>query len=404
MRRQIAYEILKEVLFNGRHAHLVLKGRQLDSQDQAFVSALVYTTLQHSMNLDFQFSDLVDKNLPEEIKLIIKIGLAQHFKMDSIPDYAIVSESVDLAKKRGYTRYSGVVNKVLKVVIERGERPLVGTVLKQASLQHSMPMWILNLLSKQYSETFALDYAAYCQEIKPAYVRLNTLKNTKVDDLLIEDKGDGVLVARPELFRSSFFLDGQGLIQDINSQKVVPYLNLELGNTVLDCCCGPGTKTVQIANELNNTGAITGIELHESRTSATEELLERCDVMNTRVITSDVLDFETDTLFDRILLDAPCSGLGVLSHKHDLRYHIYPEDLDDLVLLQKDMLDHVSKMLKVDGIMVYATCTLNKKENERQIKDFLENHDNYELIHEETCDPVATGGDGFYIAQVKRTC
>lgn len=403
MRREIAYEVLKEVLFKGRHAHLVLKGRQLDTQDQAFVSALVYTTLQHSMFLDFQFSDLVDKHLPDEIKLIIKMGLAQHFKMDSIPDYAIVSESVDLAKKRGYQRYSGVVNKVLKVVIARGERPLVGTLLKQASLQHSMPMWIMKLLSKQYSEEFALDYAEYCQKIKPAYVRLNTLKTSVVDQELIEIVGD-TLIAKAELFRSDFFSTGQGLIQDINSQKVVPHLNLSEGQRVLDCCCGPGTKTVQIANLMNNTGSIVGIELHESRTEATRDLLERSGVHNTEVITSDVLDYSSDILFDRILLDAPCSGLGVISHKHDLRYHIQPEDLDDLVLLQSDMLDHVSKMLEVDGTLVYATCTLNKKENERQIQNFLATHDNYECVYEETCNPVETGGDGFYIAELKRTC
>lgn len=401
MRREIAYEVLKEVLFKGRHAHLVLKARHLDSQDQAFVSALVYTTLQHSMYLDFQFSDLVDKNLPVEVKLMIKMGLAQHFKMDSIPDYAIVSESVDLAKKRGYTRYAGVVNKVLKVVIDRGERPLVGTPLKQASLNYSMPMWIMNLLSKQYSEQFALDYAAYCQEIKPAYVRLNTIKNNTVDSNLIEEI-DGHLIAKPELFRSNFFASGQGLIQDINSQKVVPYLDLAEDMSVLDCCCGPGTKTVQIANLMNNKGNIVGIELHESRTEATMELLNRCGVTNTEVITSDVLEYTSKDLFDRILLDAPCSGLGVLSHKHDLRYHITPEDLDDLVLLQKDMLDHVSDMVKVDGIVVYATCTLNKKENERQIKDFLSRHDNYECTYEETCNPQETGGDGFYIAQLRR--
>ena len=402
MRREIAYDVLKDVYFKKRHAHIVLKETKLESQDQAFVSALVYTVLQHSMNLDFQFSDLVDSKLPAEVKLVIKMGLAQHFKMDGVPEYAAVNSSVELAKNKGLGRYSGVVNKVLKKVIERGERPLVGDELKQASLGYSMPMWILKLLKAQYSQEFAIDYAKYCQSIKPVYVRMNGLNPSEVDKSIVESI-DGVLYAKPELFRSNFFEEGLGLVQDINSQRVVPYLNLEEGNSVLDCCCGPGTKTVQIADLLKNTGHIDGVELHQSRSDATVDLLKRCKVTNTQVHTSDVLDFVGDALYDRILLDAPCSGLGVLSHKHDLRYHIDPSNLDDLVLLQKDMLDHVSKQLKVDGILVYATCTLNKKENERQVQDFLSTHDNYELLYDETMNPMETMGDGFYIAQLKRT-
>ncbi len=401
MRREEAYNILSDVFFKGKHAHLALKEKSLPTQDQAFVSALVYTTLQHSMFLDFQFSDFVDSKLPIEVKLIIKMGLAQYFKMDKIPEYAIVNESVELSKSLDYGRYSGVVNKVLKKVIERGERSLVGTELKQASIEHSMPMWIMNLLAKQYSKEFALEYANYCQQIKPSYLRLNGLNNGAFDDsLMIQENGN--LIAKSELFRSHFFLDGLGLIQDINSQKVVETMDLEENLSVLDCCCGPGTKTVQIADLMNNTGKIDGVELHLSRVLSTEELLDRCNVQNAKVYLSNLLDFESEEKYDRILLDAPCSGLGVISHKHDLRYHIQPEDLDDLVLLQKDMLDHVSGLIKDNGIIVYATCTLNKKENERQIDSFLERHSDFELLESSTLNPVKTGGDGFYIAKLRK--
>ncbi len=403
MRRLEAYNVLSDVEFRDRHAHLVLKEKELDPKSQAFVSALVYTVLQHSLFLDYQFQDLVDAKLPKEVALVIKMACAQYFKMDDVPDYALVNEYVELSKTIGKKRYSGVVNAVLKKVIKRGLRPIKETGLKRASIEYSMPLWILNLLSKQYDEKFAIDYAIYCQEIKPSYVRINTLKDYPLDMSYFEEYNNA-LIAKSELFRSDYLENGVVLIQDINSQKVVPFMNLEDNLEVLDCCCGPGTKTSHIAALMNNTGHIDGVELHQSRADKTSELMERVGATNTTIITSDVLEYQTDKKYDRILLDAPCSGLGVLSHKHDLRYHIKPEDLDALVLLQADMLDHVATLLEVDGILVYATCTLNRKENEKQVEAFLARNSNYELLESELCNPMETLGDGFYIAQCRRTC
>ena len=403
MRRLEAYNVLSDVEFRDRHAHLVLKEKELDTKSQAFVSALVYTVLQHSLFLDYQFQDLVDAKLPKEVALVIKMACAQYFKMDDVPDYALVNEYVELSKTIGKKRYSGVVNAVLKKVIKRGLRPIEETGLKRASIEYSMPLWILNLLSKQYDEKFAIDYAVYCQEIKPSYVRINTLKDYPLDMSYFEEYNNA-LIAKSELFRSDYLENGVVLIQDINSQKVVPFMNLEDNLEVLDCCCGPGTKTSHIAALMNNTGQIDGVELHQSRADKTSELMERVGATNATIITSDVLEYQTDKKYDRILLDAPCSGLGVLSHKHDLRYHIKPEDLDALVLLQADMLDHVATLLEVDGILVYATCTLNRKENEKQVEAFLARNSNYELLESELCNPMETLGDGFYIAQCRRTC
>lgn len=403
MRRLEAYNVLSDVEFRDRHAHLVLKEKELDPKSQAFVSALVYTVLQHSLFLDYQFKDLVDAKLPKEVALVIKMACAQYFKMDDVPDYALVNEYVELSKTIGKKRYSGVVNVVLKKVLKRGLRPIEETGLKRASIEYSMPLWILNLLSKQYDEKFAIDYAIYCQEIKPSYVRINTLKDYPLDMSYFEEYNNA-LIAKSELFRSDYLENGVVLIQDINSQKVVPFMNLEDNLEVLDCCCGPGTKTSHIAALMNNTGHIDGVELHQSRADKTSELMERVGATNTTIITSDVLEYQTDKKYDRILLDAPCSGLGVLSHKHDLRYHIKPEDLDALVLLQADMLDHVATLLEVGGILVYATCTLNRKENEKQVEAFLARNSNYELIESELCNPMETLGDGFYIAQCRRTC
>lgn len=403
MRRLEAYNVLSEVEFRDRHAHLVLKEKELDPKSQAFVSALVYTVLQHSLFLDYQFEDFIDSKLPKEVRLVIKMACAQYFKMDDVPEYALVNEYVELCKTIGKKRYAGVVNAVLKKVIKRGLRPIEETGLKRASIEYSMPLWILNLLSKQYNDQYAIDYAIYCQEIKPSYIRINTLKPQDQLDMTYFENYNNALIAKPELFRSDLLETGVVLVQDINSQRVVPYMDLEDNLEVLDCCCGPGTKTSHIAALMNNTGHIDGVELHQSRSNKTEDLMKRVGANNTTIITSDVLDYSSDKLYDRILLDAPCSGLGVLSHKHDLRYHIKPQDLDDLVVLQEKMLDHVATLLKPDGVFVYATCTLNRKENEKQITSFLERNTNYELVKSELCNPMETLGDGFYIAQCRRT-
>lgn len=403
MRRKIAYEVLLEVIVKDKHAHLVLKELELDPQDQAFVSALVYTSLQNYLFLDYQIDDLIKKNTDLELRILLIMALAQKYFMSEIPDYALVNEHVDLSKKVSLSRYSGLVNAVLKKIIKRGQRELPEDPIHKLSIEKSMPIWILRLLSAQYSFEFAQEYAEYSQGIKENYVRRNPKFDTVELDEYLEME-NGFEIAKGEFFQKDFLDRGLVLIQDKNSQRVVEYLDLKDDMSVLDCCCGPGTKTSQISDLMNNKGEIIGIELHESRAQATKDLLSRWGSKNAKIITSDLLEYSNDKLFDRILLDAPCSGLGVLSHKHDLRYHIKPGDLDDLESLQAEMLDHVSSMVKVGGIILYATCTLNKKENEKQIEKFLKRHSNFEVIEEKTFNPVEEKGDGFYIAQCRRTC
>lgn len=402
MRRATAFKILKSVMIEDHHAHLELKKLELPEEDQAFISALVYTSLQNYLFLNYQIDNLIRKNTNEEVRILLIMALAQYFLMNPIPDYALVNEHVELSKTSGLDGFSGLINKVLKNVIQRGKREEPKDDLDRLSIQTSMPKWILSLLTAQYSFDFAKEYAEYCQKEKPSYVRLNPRRSIDGLQDFTEDY-NGAKIARSSLFQSQHLNEGNLLIQDINSQKVVDYLDLEENLEVLDCCCGPGTKTSQISDLMQNTGQIDGIELHERRSIETRKLLDRWGSTNTKVITSDVLDFETDKRYDRILIDAPCSGLGVISHKHDLRYHIQPSDLDDLEEIQANILDHTAKFLKVDGILVYATCTLNKKENEKQIQKFLKKHPNYELLEEKTLNPMTTLGDGFYIAQCRRT-
>lgn len=397
MRKEV-YNILESIIYENKHAHLALREKTFSPQEQDFVTALVYTVLDHYLYLDYQVKAYVDDRLAKEVYLVLLMGAAQHYYFDSVPDYAIVNESVELVKNIGKESFHGLVNAVMKKIVENPPRKVKGSSLEQASIEFSFPLWILKLLKAQYGEEFALGYAAYCQEKKPYYVRLNPSRN---HDHLLKHL-DGVQ-AKPSIFKTDYLQNGDVMIQDINSQKVVSYLQLEKGHSVLDCCCGPGTKTSQIADILEDTGMILGVELESVRVEETKNLLQNWGVKSPyQILESDILDFKTNARFDRILIDAPCSGLGVLSHKPDLRYRIKPEELDDLETLQADILEHTSQFLKDDGLMVYATCTLNRKENEKQVEHFLSKHPEFKLLSEQTLHPMETQGDGFYIAQLAK--
>lgn len=396
MRREISYKVLDKVLNDDLHAHLVLKDLNLDPADQAFVSALVYTVLQNKMYLEYQLEDLIQRKPNKKVQLVLLMAAAQLFKMDEIPNYALVNEYVELTKKIQEPHAAGFVNALLKKLVAREKRPLDLSTLEGASIYYSMPLWILNLLKSQYSMQFAIDYAKYVQSVKPIYAWVNALKKGDVPKDIFDANNPKIVSS--DIFRTQLLDEAKVVIQDINSQEVVESLPIKKGMHVLDCCCAPGTKTLGIANKLMNTGRITAVDVVERRVKVTEDLMLRAGVENASIILADAQTVQFEESFDLALIDAPCSGLGVLSHKHDLRYHIQPSDLDDLQKLQSNILDNIAQYVKVEGLLVYATCTLNKKENEKQVASFLKRHPNYELVYEKTFDPLETSGDGFYVA------
>ncbi len=195
------------------------------------------------------------------------------------------------------------------------------------------------------------------------------------------------------------------LIQNYSSQQIVRYLDVRAGMRVLDACAAPGTKTQQIAMLMNNQGEIIANELHENRTKLIDELMERTGVsiVTSRSSDASVYDEHQKESYDRVLLDVPCSGLGDLSHKPEIRWHLKPEDIDQITAIQAKILEANAPYVKPGGILVYSTCTLNRKENENRIRAFLERHTEYELCEEHTFFPFVTKSDGFYCAKLIRT-
>jgi 16S rRNA (cytosine967-C5)-methyltransferase len=394
--REIILDILYRVFCDNGYASLLMRKMKADEKDAAFIAETVYGTIRNRTLLEEQWKPFARK-AKQKTAVILDMSVYQLFFMD-VPDYAVVNEAVELAGKHE----GKFVNAVLRRVIEQGP-----VTFEKPEIQYSHPAWIYGLWKAHYGEETALRIMEHDQNKAVSYGRINTLKTSKeemekdpslqfIDDICFRFEGP--------LQKSTAFREGRVLIQDYSSQQTVKLLDPRPGMKVLDACAAPGTKTQQIAMLMENRGEITAGELHEHRAKLIDELMKRTGVS---IVTSKVMDATKEGLFekesfDRILCDVPCSGLGDLSHKPEIRWHLKPEDLDEITVIQKQILSACSSYLKRGGILVYSTCTLNRKENENQVKNFLKSHEDFELLSERTIFPFEHDSDGFYMAALKR--
>ncbi len=394
--REIILDILYRVFYDSGYASLLMRKMKADEKDAAFIAETVYGTIRSRTLLEEQWKPFAKKT-KQKTAVILDFSVYQLFFMD-VPDYAVVNEAVELAGKHE----GKFVNAVLRRVIEQG---LITS--EKPEVKYSHPAWIQGLWKAHYGEETALKIMEHDQKKAVSYGRINTLRTSKeemekdpaldfIDEICFRFEGS--------LQKSKAFKEGKVLIQDYSSQQTVKLLEAKPGMKVLDACAAPGTKTQQIAMFMENKGSITAGELHEHRAKLIDELMKRTGVS---IVTSRVMDatqkvfFEKES-FDRILCDVPCSGLGDLSHKPEIRWHLKPEDLDEITVIQKEILSSCSSYLKKGGILVYSTCTLNRKENENQVKSFLKAHEDFELLSERTIFPFEYDSDGFYMAALRR--
>lgn len=394
--RRTILNILVRVMHEHGYASLIMRNMKADEKDIPFISETVYGTIRNYTLLEYQWRSFASKTKPRTA-LLLDMSIYQLFFMN-VPAYAAVNEAVDLASEKE----KKFVNAILRRVQDQG---LV--IPGDPCIRYSHPEWIMSLWKAHYGEETALKIAAHDQGKSVTYGRLNTLRMSR-EQL---EENEGVQMLSGTCFRydgnlasSMMFKEGKVLIQDRSSQEVVSHLDASAGMRVLDACAAPGTKTQQIAMMMNNEGEIIAGELHAHRSSLITQLMERTGVS---IVTAAVMDatagnqFKEES-FDRILIDAPCSGLGDLSHKPEIRWHLSPADIDEITKTQKAILSANAPYLKKGGILVYSTCTLNRKENEKQIASFLALHDDYELAEEKTLFPHEMDADGFYFAKLVR--
>ena len=434
--RELALKILYDIEKNGAYLNISFKNHteaeKLSERDVAFVKELTYGVMKYKLALDFtvaRFSSVKVKKLAPFVLCILRLGVYQLFYMDKIPQSAAVNESVKLAGRyAGKSR--GFINAILRKVAKEGQNLPMGGDCESLSIRYSHPLSLVLWLTEQFGVKKAEQLLAENNIAPSLCVRVNTYKKTK-ESVLKKLSQEGVILREGTLSDSALLIRSGGVqqlssyaeglftIQDQSAQLAALALSPKPGETVYDVCAAPGGKTTHLAELMENQGEILALDLYEKRLAAVEQAALRLGLSIIKTCASDASTYPFAKQADKILIDAPCSGLGVIRRRPDIKYKPELTDFTELVAIQKQILDHCSSYLKPGGEMVYSTCTINPDENENQIHGFLKTHPEFELmpiVHQQiigrakeilsngmgTFYPEQDGGDGFFIAKLRR--
>ncbi len=419
--RTVAYEILLKIERDKAYSNLTLDKElsesDLSSLDKALASRIVYGVLERKITLDYALNQYIKsgvKKLKPNVKTALRMGAYQILFMDKIPPSAAVNESVKLIKKKAQYA-SGMVNGVLRNLIRSGfEWPDENDKILYNSVKYSCPEWLVELWFGYLGEEDTVKLLEHSLLPPPLYIRVNTIKTTT--DELIEllavkgitaektDVEDSLLlhgvsdVSNMKEYKSGFFF-----VQDLSSQVCAKSLNAQSGDTVFDMCCAPGGKTFTIAQTMKNKGKIKAFDIYDSRLQLVEQSAKRLGIEIVEVKNQDASKFYPDCgMADRILCDVPCSGLGIIRRKPEIKYKA-KEELNSLPEIQFSILMNASKYLKSSGILIYSTCTLNPSENEEICDRFISENPDFSKVGEyRRLLPQNDLSDGFFIAKFRK--
>lgn len=403
--RYWVYNALCSVLIDKVYSNIYLKNNlnQVDSKDRSLATHIFYGTLQNYTYCEYIWKQFAKKKVNKKIGILLSMSVYQLKFLDKVPSYAILNESVNIAKKVN-PNTSGFVNAILHNVI-KNEITLPSDEIERVSIETSLPEWLLWMWKAQYGWQQAKENAYYSNQIMPIVIRRNPLKIS--DSKLLEYSEfkpftSGLyLYSGNDISKNSLYKNGDISIQDEGSYLIAKELDACRSMKVLDTCAAPGTKSMAIAEMMGDTGSIDSLDIYSHRVSLIENDCKRLGLSCIHPRLMDATDLDDLGMYDRILCDVPCSGYGVLARKPDIKYSMKSNDMDSLIVLQYELLCEASTHLKKDGILVYSTCTLNKKENEKQIEKFLKSHTDFELLLSKTLFP-SKNKEGFYIGKLKR--
>ena len=440
--REIVLGILMDVTEHDIYSHIALgnvlgKYQYLDKKERAFITRVTEGTLEHMIEIDYildQFSKVKVKKMKPVIRNILRCSVYQLKYMDSVPDSAVCNEAVKLAVKKGFGTLKGFVNGVLRNTARNLDQVKYPSEQKAAlSVAYSMPEWILNLWLEEYDINTVERMLADFQKEKPVTIRLNTSRILP-EDLEARLRQEGVKAVRHPYLPYAYLMTGydhlgelesfrEGLfaVQDISSMLVGEIADPQEGDDIIDVCAAPGGKSIHLADKLNGTGHVRARDLTEYKVQLIRENIDRMQFKNisAEVMDAAVPDEASFQKADIVIADLPCSGLGVLGRKTDLKYKTTASQAEELVLLQRQILDVVWQYVKPGGTLIYSTCTVNKAENIENVHWFLEKHPNFALlpVQDSLCDelkdsvtkqgclqllPGIHESDGFFIAKLQR--
>lgn len=411
--RKIAFQLLKGIYQQQDYSNLTLRKalNTLAEEQRPYVTQVVYGTIENFMLMRYCWEGYA-KTLPkEELCILLDMSVYQLLKMDHVPAYAVVNEAVDIAKQTCSGSSGKFINAILRKVIEHGIPLMPKDADKALSIETSHPLWLIKMWKAQYGEEVCRKICQGNLRPRKNSARVNTLKIAK-EELLKQEplfqpsviSEDGVLYQGGNLAHTTYFQEGYVAMQDEASQLVAIWMDPKPQERILDVCSAPGTKACHIAQRMKDQGEILCGDIHEHRVSLIKEGAAKLGITCLQAQQMDARDLSglADASFDRVLCDVPCSGYGTLSRKSDIKLHMRSSDMDTLIPLQQEILEEAAKKVKPCGTLVYSTCTLNKKENEKQIEKFLETHTEYSVEKQETIFPFIYDCDGFFIAVMKR--
>lgn len=391
--------------------------------DRAFVTEIFYGVLKNSITLDYiimQFSSVKLKKMSLWVKNILRMGIYQIYYSDKIPDSAACNESVKLAKKYGHKASVGFVNGVLRNVSRNKDAivfPDKSDLISYLSIGYSCPEWMVKMLNEQYGAEECENILAESLLPHPITVRVNTLKTTSSELIERLQAENGVKAIQDNEIKNCLVIDGaldinnvklykEGYftIQNKSSMLAAEAVGAVKNDFVIDMCAAPGGKSTYIAECMKNTGRILSFDIYEHKTKLIEKAAERLgiNIIETKACDAAVFDESLENKADRVLVDAPCSGLGVIHKKPDIKFSRKPEDISALCEIQSKILDTASRYVKKGGVLVYSTCTILKQENQDVTCDFLKKHSEFEVTDEKQLLTHNMGGSGFYICKMKR--
>lgn len=402
--RYLAVKVLNRV-YKGAYSNIelnnALENHSMKHQDAGLLTQIVYGTLQHRLTLRYDLTPFVKrpKGLQQWVIILLETALYQMIYLSRIPNYAILKESIQIAKERGNQGARRLVTGVLHSVIRKGVPDVkkLPDKLTQLSVAYSVPTWLVKELINQVGADKTLQILQSINQPSSVSVRVNTVltdvtavKNSLTNEgYSVEDSSlaeNSLIVSGASVAQSDEFKRGLITIQDQSASLPVESMDIQPDEKVLDACAAPGGKTCQIAEQIDpkRGGLVYALDLHQNRLNRVKKNAKRLHVNH--AVTTKMLDarkagqFYSTQSFDQILVDAPCSGLGLIRNKPEIRYFKSIDDVNRLHQIQTQILASVAPLVKVNGTITYSTCTILDQENQDTIKAFLDHNDNFDVV------------------------
>lgn len=436
--RKIAVDIIHAVFTKNAYSNILLRNElnkfKLEDKDKGLITEIVYGTIKYKYTIDTILNSFLKngiKKLDPYVLNILRAALYQIRFLDKIPGFAAVNEAVELTKKQHSIGASKLVNGVLRNYLRNSNKSFYNekNAIEGLCFNYSFDKWLVDIFVKQHGIERAEHILKGLNERPATTVRVNSLKITydEAFDRLNEygyDVEEGYVCPEAIIINKGrsiednpLFKEGKITVQDESAMLVAPSMGAKEDLKIMDLCSAPGGKTTHIAELINDKGEITAFDIHKNKLSLVEDNAKRLGIKSIKYYEMDATIFNKDleNSSNGVLIDVPCSGLGIIRKKPEIKYSKDLKAIKDIVAIQKNIMNNAAKYVKVGGVLLYSTCTLNKEENENNIKWFLKEHPEYviePLFYGDLPNFIYENGmvtilpnrymDGFFITKLKR--